>query len=63
MTTNLSSSIFIVTGTAKPSEKSTLSAYRKHIKKGSTIVHDKENLITYWLIILTLLVKLIQVHN
>ena len=40
--TNLTSSIFIVTGTSKPSEKSTLSAYGKHIKKGSTIVHDKE---------------------
>ena len=31
--TNLTSSIFIVTGTSKPSEKSTLSAYGKHIKK------------------------------
>lgn len=40
--TNLSSSIFIVTGTSKPSEISTLLAYGKHIKEGSTIVHDKE---------------------
>lgn len=40
--TNLNSSIFIVTGTSKLSEKSTLLAYGKHIKEGSTIVHDKK---------------------
>lgn len=40
--TDLKSSIFIVTGASKPSDKSTLSAYGKHIKEGSIIVHDKE---------------------
>lgn len=40
--TDLKKSIFIVTGTSKPSDKSTLSAYGKHIKEGSIIVHDKE---------------------
>ena len=40
--TDLNSSIFIVTGTSKPSDKTTLLAYGKHIKEGSTIIHDKE---------------------
>ena len=40
--TDLKKSIFIVTGTSKPSDKSTLLSYSKHIKEGSTIVHDKE---------------------
>lgn len=40
--TDLKSSIFIVTCTSKPSNKSTLAAYGKHIKEGSTIIHDKE---------------------
>lgn len=40
--TNLKKSIFIVTNTSKPSDRSTLKAYEKHIKAGSTIIHDKE---------------------
>ena len=40
--TNLDKSIFIVTSTSKPSEVSTLKAYGKYIKEGSTIIHDKE---------------------
>lgn len=35
-------SIFIVTNTSKPSDKSTLKTYASHIKDGSTIIHDKE---------------------
>ena len=41
VTTDLNSSIFIVTGTSKPSDKTTLLAYGKHIKEGSTIIHDR----------------------
>lgn len=40
--TNMNKSIFIVTGTSKPSDRSTIAAYGKHIKEGSTIIHDKE---------------------
>ena len=40
--TDLTKSIFIVTWTSKPSDKSTLLAYGNHIKEGSTIIHDKE---------------------
>ena len=40
--TNKDKSIFIVTGTSKPSVTSTLRTYGSHIKEGSTIIHDKE---------------------
>jgi len=36
-------SIFILTGTSKPSRKSTLKAYGNHIKPGSKIIHDGDN--------------------
>lgn len=36
-------SIFIATGTSKPSKASTLRTYEPHIESGSTIIHDDEN--------------------
>lgn len=35
--------IFLVTGTGKPSQKKTLEAFHSHIKPGSTLIHDKES--------------------
>lgn len=35
--------ILIVTGTSKPSKKSTWEAYGSHIKAGSKIIHDDEH--------------------
>ena len=32
----------VVTGTGKPSDKSTRRAFIKHIEKGSTLIHDGE---------------------
>ncbi len=40
--TNKEKSIFVVTGTSKPSDTSTLRTYGTHIQEGSTIIHDKE---------------------
>ncbi len=34
---------FIVTGTSKPSRKSTKETYSKHIARGSILVHDDEH--------------------
>lgn len=39
---NDKASIYIVTGTSKPSRTSTMRTYGKHIAEGSTIVHDEE---------------------
>lgn len=39
---NETKSIFIVTGTSKPSRKSTIETYGKHIARGSVLVHDDE---------------------
>lgn len=39
---NEKSSIFIVTGTSKPSFTSTKRTYASHIAKGSTLIHDDE---------------------
>ena len=41
--TNGKASIFIASNTSKPSKKSTLVTYGKHILEGSTIIHDDEN--------------------
>ena len=40
---NETKSIFIVTGTSKPSRKSTKETYSKHIARGSILVHNDEN--------------------
>ena len=40
---NETKSIFIVTGTAKPSRKSTKKTYSKHIARSSILVHDDEH--------------------
>ena len=40
---NETKSIFIVTGTSKPSRKSTKETYSKHIARGSILVHDDEH--------------------
>lgn len=40
---NESQSIFIVTGTSKPSRKSTKQTYGSHIAKGSILIHDDEH--------------------
>lgn len=40
---NETKSIFIVTGTSKPSRKSTKETYSKHIARGSVLVHDDEH--------------------
>lgn len=40
---NETKSIFIVTGTSKPSRKSTIETYGKHIARGSVLVHDDEH--------------------
>ena len=36
-------SLMIITGTSKPSAKSTMKAYGNHIKPGSRLIHDDEN--------------------
>ena len=40
---NETKSIFIVTGTSKPSRKSTKETYSQHIARGSVLVHDDEH--------------------
>jgi hypothetical protein len=35
--------IFLVEGTGKPSQKKTTETFRKHIKAGSTLIHDEES--------------------
>jgi len=34
--------VFLVEGTGKPSQKKTLETFQKHIKPGSTLIHDEE---------------------
>lgn len=41
--TNEKTSIYLVSGTSKPSKKSTLRTYGKHIVPESTIIHDGDN--------------------
>ena len=40
---NETNSIFIVTGTSKPSRKSTKETYSQHIARDSVLVHDDEH--------------------
>lgn len=40
---NETNSIFIVTGTSKPSRKSTKETYSQHIARGSVLIHDDEH--------------------
>lgn len=40
---NETKSIFIVTGTSKPSRKSTKETYSQHIERDSVLVHDDEH--------------------
>ena len=40
---NNTKSIFIVTGTSKPSRKSTKDTYSSHIERGATLIHDDEH--------------------
>lgn len=37
------SSVFVATGASKPSKRSAMEAYGKHIEPGSTLVHDGDN--------------------
>jgi transposase-like protein len=41
--TNGKTTIYLASGTSKPSKKSTLRTYGKHIIPGSTIIHDEEH--------------------